>query len=253
MPKPQRPKVVVTPADAARRGRPAPARRPTPPGSARLAAQGDRGKVRDVAHSADLPPDDSAGAQAWLDWAQASGRITASSRAHWASEWSRDPATARGWLSVLASTTSPPPAPARTAAASTPAAASPAPVVRLPTPAPQTASGLDVSALPSRLRAAAAREPDRGKVFRILEKYSGVGDDELDVQIMQVEGEHELAAGMTREDNARRVVEMRAWGEAERAAWAKHAEAVAIDAEGERQTQARAIAAESERRGEGGR
>jgi len=193
-----------------------------------------------------LPPADDASAARWIDWAQATGRIAAASRSTWARNWTASPVATRATLSILA----------RVQPTSTGLAASAAPST-LPAPArtaaSQTASGLDVSTLPSRLQPVAAAEPDRGTVWSWVDRYAGMADHELDVAMLQMEGQPQLAAGMVREDNRRRVESVAAAEAEGRAAWRAHAEAMGVSAEEERQTMARAVSAERANRGEGRR
>ena len=58
-----------------------------------------------------------------------------------------------------------------------------------------------MSRLPARIQAAAAREPDRGKVYRYLESYSGMSDAEVSPMALQLEGHSELAAEVQRDEN----------------------------------------------------
>ena len=129
----------------------------------------------------------------WLDWAIQTGRIIAASRSTWAERWDRDPEVCRSWLSLAA--------PIEHVAA-----ANASPVNRhVPTYSAaltQTASGLNVNRLPPRLQAAAAREPDRGKVYGWIERYAGMSDAEVDPLALEIEGEHELAAGVRQDEDA---------------------------------------------------
>ena len=129
----------------------------------------------------------------WLDWAIQTGRILAASRPTWAERWDRDPEVCRSWLSLAA--------PIEYVAA-----ANASPVSRhVPTysaAVTQTASGLNVSRLPPRLQRAAAREPDRGKVFRWIERYAGLTDAEVGPGALEIEGEADLAAEVRADDAA---------------------------------------------------
>ena len=143
------------------------------------------------------PPSRPCSSEVLLDWAEATGRIAASTRPHWERtlDASRDHTDAL--IRVLAPT---------------PTVQASAPQVR-PAWTPQTASGLDVSRLPARLQAAAAREPDRGKVYRYIESYAGMSDEEVSPMVLQLEGNSELAAEVQRDENEARVAAMAALNE----------------------------------------
>ena len=160
----------------------------------------------------------------WLDWATRTGRILAASRSTWAERWDRDPEVCRSWLSLAA--------PIEYVAASN-ASAVTRHVPTYSAALTQTASGLNVNRLPPRLQQAAAREPDRGKVFRWLELYSGMTDAEVDPLTLQIDGEHELATEVRRDEDA-------AW------AAAREAENAAIAAAND--AHVRQMAAEQDRR-----
>ena len=130
----------------------------------------------------------------WLDWAIQTGRILAASRPTWAERWDRDPEVCRSWLSLAA--------PVQHVAVSNanPVRVSASTYSTVPT---QTASGLDVSRLPPRLQRAAAREPDRGKVYRWIEHYGGLSD--VDPTMLDLEGEGEFAAAVRADDGEARA------------------------------------------------
>ena len=140
------------------------------------------------------PPSAVADPEILLEWAQATGRIAASSRPH----WERTLAASREHTDALIRVLAP-----------TPTVQASAPQVR-PAWTPQTASGLDVSRLPARLQAAAAAEADRGKVYRWVERYSGMSDDEVAPMGLRLEGETDLAADVERRENEARVEAMHA-------------------------------------------
>ena len=134
------------------------------------------------------PPPQGSGMERTLDWAQATRRISASSRPQWEARWKQDPEGTEALAQILA----------RGGVDTAPIRAS------VPT-APQTASGLDVSRLPARLQAAAAAEADRGKVYRWVERYSAMSDAEVDPLALQLEGETELAEDVARRENEARA------------------------------------------------
>jgi hypothetical protein len=132
------------------------------------------------------PPRRGADAKTVLDWAQATGRISAAARPRMEAAWERDPEGTEATVRILGR------AQLTGLAASAPTAA---PV--------QTASGLDVSRLPPRLQRAAAREPDRGKVYRWIEHYGGLSD--VDPTMLELEGEAEFAAAVRADDGEARA------------------------------------------------
>ena len=67
-----------------------------------------------------------------------------------------------------------------------------------------------MSRLPARLQAAAAAEADRGKVYRWVERYSGMSDAEVAPMVLHLEGEDELATDVERRENEARVEAMHA-------------------------------------------
>lgn len=182
--RPASPKVTISPSDRGRLRGAQPTRAAQPQPSQPRAAQPQALAAGDL-----LPPADDASAARWIDWAQATGRIAATSRTTWARNWTASPVATRATLSILA----------RVQPTSTGLAASAGAPPTLPAPAPtappQTASGIDVSALPSRLQPVAAAEPDRGTVWSWVERYAGVADHELDVAMLQMEGQPQLADG----------------------------------------------------------
>ena len=114
---------------------------------------------------------------AHLDWAQATGRILPSSRAKWEANWQRDPGTTEACVRILA----------RVAQFASVPGASPVHASGPSYASSQTASGLDVSALPPRLRKVAAGCGDRETVMRLLDTYGGE-TLEPDLSILQLQG-----------------------------------------------------------------
>jgi hypothetical protein len=134
------------------------------------------------------PPPRGSGMERVLDWAQATKRMSAAARPQWEANWQKDPEGTEALVRILARVDVEP-MPVRSSAART----------------GQTASGLDVSRLPARLQAAAAAEPDRGKVYRWIERYGTMTDEEVGPAALHLEGETDLAADVRRRENEARV------------------------------------------------
>ena len=161
------------------------------------------------------PPPRPAGMARLLDWAQATGRILASSRARWEANWRRDPSTTEAYMRILTRFPE---------FASAPGAVH----VRAAGPsyaASQTVSGLDVSALPPRLRSVAARCDDRGTVFRLIEQYGGDAA-EPDPWVLQLEGFDDVAADVQAAISEERTAEHHAFTESVKAANDAHVAAM---------------------------
>ncbi len=139
----------------------------------------------------ELPPPRGAGRVEVIDWAQRTGRITASSRSTWERNWTRDPVSADATLRILA----PGVAPSAGVAAAGPSG----PVLSGPgAGGAGTASGLDVSSLPPATRAVVAREGDRGRAFALVERFAGYDDESVAVEA-QIIGDVALAGAVRQE------------------------------------------------------
>nr|MDQ3641053.1 hypothetical protein [Actinomycetota bacterium] len=156
------------------------------------------------------PPPADASSEAVLAWAERTGRISAASRPTWESNFEAHPDQTDATLRILARAVLDD-APAQQIAAARPrAVAAVTPPASYAPARIQTASGIDVSPLPARLQAAAARVTDRAKVVTWLQRYNGApepeggwlgelanqGDDDLAAAIQEDERE---AASFERE------------------------------------------------------
>ena len=161
---------------------------------AEIEAAQDRRIAAAAVRGGDCPPPSRGSGMEWtLDWAQATRRISAASRPQWETNWQRDPEGTQATVRILA----------RSNAETAPIRASTSWV-------PQTASGLDVSQLPPRLRRVAAGCADRETVFRLIETYGGE-TAEPDPAILRLEGLDDVAEGIQAAIGEERTAELDAW------------------------------------------
>lgn len=135
--------------------------------------------------TADEAPPCGANRDVVLDWAARTGRISASSRPHWEASWAQDARRTDAFVRVLA------PVP-HAAVADTPAASA---------PVAATAVDPDISALPVRIRQAAARHSDPAIRARWAQQYAGMSEVEVGPESLRLDGEDWLAAEVARDEN----------------------------------------------------